>query len=93
MNKPIHPLLLAALLLAFTACSKGDDAFYYDGESSSKTETEQPSADAPLGEYEGSNNAQSFSAIATLYRNANDEYYLQIDADLRVYPANFKRMY
>ena len=87
MNKPIHILLLAAILLAISACSKGDDA-YYEGDYQDKTEP-GTSEQTPSGEYDMAE-PQSISFIATLHKTGNGDYYLQIDASMRVYPANFQ---
>ena len=81
MNKPSF-ILLTALLLAFVACSK-DDAGYRDNEWGYL-----PTED---GDNEVSEPAQvQFSAIATLFRTESGQYYLQVDANTRVYPANFE---
>ena len=81
MNKPSF-ILLTALLLAFVACSK-DDAGYRDFES-----------DSPQGIGEDNSPSENtqvhFSAIATLFRTEAGQYYLQVDANTRVYPANFE---
>lgn len=86
MKKPIF-ILLAVLVLAFTACSK-DEGFYI------ADEKEEGSTHTPgeLGDDEGNptSNAQRISFIATLNRTAEGEYFLQVDADTRIYPANFK---
>ena len=84
MKRPIHHLFLAAAILAVTACAKAEDAFYYDGESANK---ENPSAETEPGD--AATAQQSFSFIATLHRTDDGDYYLQVDAGLRVYPANF----
>ena len=84
MKKAFY-LLLAAAILAVSACSKGEDAFYDPGPKSEENQETDYEPQYPLGDV-----GQSISVIATLHRTEAGEYYLQVDDKTRVYPANFK---
>ena len=83
MKHPIHLLFLAAILPVFSACSKGDADFFDNANA-----PDSSSYDAEPGKEASAE--QRFSFIATLHQTEAGEYYLQIDAQTRVYPANFR---
>ena len=78
--KPLLLLLLPAILPALSACSKEFDDEAYDTSQNASSSKEEHTFETA--------NSQSFTFIATLHQTEAGEYYLQVDATLRVYPAN-----